>query len=328
MHNGRRWGADGCRLVTHWYEVKSDKKSKTGQTWSHTQGPEVQSDKTWSHSFLQRTLTPSHIMQHWRLNANTTKLESWRYPHYHNISCKVRESEKISCKDPVQNLQPPFYKPRPPVFQVVSAISPEHQTELPSDTNRSPPPPFPALLEIAESRGLRGVRCRQGPVAGVSASHATAAVSPQTSHSCRTGPLCSHHLCGSEGRRAIWGGGKLTTTWFKVVSYLQIWKNMMMVTDSEDYKCDVWEKSNVQWGANLTTRREVSQIKLNIWYTFPLREEPIENFGKGENYFKKQMCKVTGWTFRLSHSNLPNRAIWSWCEGQCFTWRAPVFCCV
>lgn len=91
LHNGHRWGADGHRLVTHWYEVESDTKSKTGQTWSHTQRPEVQSDKTWSHSFLQRTLTPSHIMQHWRLNANTTKLESWQYPHYHNISCKVRE---------------------------------------------------------------------------------------------------------------------------------------------------------------------------------------------------------------------------------------------
>lgn len=71
-------------------------------------------------------------------------------------------------------------------------------------------PQLPAsLLEIAESGGLRGVGCRQGPVAGVSASHATAAVSPHSSHSCRTGPLCSHHLCGSEGRAGDRGEGRV-----------------------------------------------------------------------------------------------------------------------
>lgn len=65
---------------------------------------------------------------------------------------------------------------------------------------------FP-LLEIAHAHthtytGLWGVRCRQGPVAGVSVlatSHATAAVSPQTLHSCWAEPLHSHHLCWSEG---------------------------------------------------------------------------------------------------------------------------------
>lgn len=111
---------------------------------------------------LSWTLTPSHIMQHRRLNANTTKLESWRYPPYHNISCKVRESENISCKDPLQNLQPPFYKPRPPVFQVVSAISPEHQTELPSDTNRSSPLSFPRCFRNSGEQRPAGCQMSTG----------------------------------------------------------------------------------------------------------------------------------------------------------------------
>lgn len=96
-------------------------------------------------------------------------------------------------------------------------------------------PQLPAsLLEIAESGRLRGVGCRQGPVAEVSASHATAAVTPQSSHSCRTGPLCSHHLCGSEGSQAgDREGGKGPGARLKVVSHLQIWKSTEM-TDKED----------------------------------------------------------------------------------------------
>lgn len=88
-----------------------------------------------------------------------------------------------------------------------------------------------SLLEIADSGGLRGVRCRQGPVAGVSAwaaSHATAAVSSQTSHSCRTGPLYSHHLCWSEGSTS--SQGNLTATWIKVIffNFLQLWKDTLI----------------------------------------------------------------------------------------------------
>lgn len=104
-----------------------------------------------------------------------------------------------SCKDPKLSLQP-----LTPQLQPFRWCRWYRSTQTQPDAIQTEA----RLLEIADSGGLRGVRCRRGPVAGVPASadyHATAAVSSQTSHSCRTGPLYSHHLCWSEGRDELSG---------------------------------------------------------------------------------------------------------------------------
>lgn len=202
----------------HSYELKSDTKNKTGQTWSHTPGREVRGDKAWSQLFPERTLTESQIMELWRWTAETSGHKTKGLSPYRIAPAKIPNW--------VFNL----FKPQPQVFQVVSVISLNSDS---ADTNWGPPP---RLLEIADSGGLRGVRCRQGPVAGVSASHATAAVSSQTSHSCRTGPLCSHHLCWSEGRTSSRGGNLQLLDVF-LFFFADMKENTGMLIEKDNYKC-------------------------------------------------------------------------------------------
>lgn len=183
----------------HLYELKPDTKNKTGQTWSHTPRREVQGGITCSQLFPERTLTESQIMYLWRWTAETPGHENQPYRIEVLPSLPSRIRITVCLIPMLQNVHTTKTSPAPTQIQVVSVIS------LNTDTALIRYKLGLCLLEIADSGGLQGVRCRQGPVAVVSASHATAAVSSQTSHSCRTGPLYSHHLCWSEGRKPLWG---------------------------------------------------------------------------------------------------------------------------
>lgn len=122
---------------------------------------------------------------------------AWPHPwNWATLRQKIRPSQNLKGK---KNLRKESLQPWPPVAQVPCVC---HRWTLHGAWERYRLQIPASLLEIAESGSLRGVGCRRWPVAGVSASHATAAVTPQSSHSCWTGPLCSHHLCGSEGRQA------------------------------------------------------------------------------------------------------------------------------